>query len=35
METEIQAPTDGVVVELFCAKGDKVTPDQVLMRIVN
>lgn len=33
METEIQAPVDGVVSEILCQKGDKVTPDQVLMKL--
>ncbi|TAL62460.1 MAG: pyruvate carboxylase subunit B, partial [Legionella sp.] len=31
METEIQAPHDGKVMEIFCQKGDKVTPEQRLM----
>lgn len=33
METEIQAPHDGLVSEVLCQKGDKVTPDQVLVRL--
>lgn len=33
METEIQAPADGVVLEILCQKGDKVTPDQVLIKL--
>lgn len=33
METEIQAPRDGVVSEILCQKGDKVTPHQVLIRM--
>ena len=33
METEIQAPGDGVVTEIECGKGDKVTPEQVLIRL--
>ncbi len=33
METEIQAPADGVVAEIGCDKGDKVTPEQVLIRL--
>lgn len=33
METEIQAAKEGVVTEVLCQKGDKVTPDQVLIRI--
>lgn len=33
METEIQAPAAGKIMEIFCQKGDKVTPDQVLMRL--
>ena len=33
METEIQAPGEGVVSEILCQKGDKVTPDQVLIRL--
>lgn len=34
METEVQAPFDGKVEALLCAKGDKVTPDQVLIQLV-
>lgn len=33
METEIQAPVNGVVAEVLCQKGDKVTPEQVLIRM--
>ncbi|ASQ46961.1 sodium-extruding oxaloacetate decarboxylase subunit alpha [Legionella clemsonensis] len=33
METEIQAPFDGVVTAIFCEKGDKVTPAQVLLHL--
>jgi pyruvate carboxylase subunit B len=33
METEIQASSDGEVSEILCQKGDKVTPDQVLMKL--
>lgn len=33
METELQAPAEGVVLEILCQKGDKVTPDQVLIRL--
>ncbi|OCH97105.1 oxaloacetate decarboxylase subunit alpha [Legionella jamestowniensis] len=33
METEIQAPFDGVVTAIFCEKGDKVTPAQVLLHM--
>lgn len=33
METEIQAPSAGLVVEVFCQKGDKVTPDQTLIKL--
>lgn len=33
METEIQAPLDGEILEVLCHKGDKVTPDQVLIRM--
>lgn len=33
METEIQAPMNGVVAEVLCQKGDKVTPEQVLIRM--
>ena len=33
METEIQATRDGVIVDVLCQKGDKVTPDQVLIRM--
>lgn len=35
METEIQAPFSGTVADIFCKKGDKVTPAQVLMYIMN
>ncbi|MDP1602054.1 MAG: sodium-extruding oxaloacetate decarboxylase subunit alpha [Legionella sp.] len=34
METEIQAPFSGVVGDVYCSKGDKVTPAQVLMQLV-
>ncbi len=33
METEVQASEDGVVVEICCQKGGKVTPGQVLVRL--
>lgn len=33
METEIQAPFNGIVVDVFCQKGDKVTPAQILLTI--
>lgn len=33
METEIQAPFAGVVAEISCQKGDKVTPAQILMHL--
>lgn len=33
METELQAPGDGIVSEILCQRGDKVTPDQVLIRL--
>lgn len=33
METEIQALVNGVVAEVLCQKGDKVTPEQVLIRM--
>jgi pyruvate carboxylase subunit B len=33
METEIQAPDAGEILEVRCQKGDKVTPDQVLIKI--
>lgn len=33
METEIQASEEGIVVEICCQKGDKVTPGQVLVRL--
>ena len=33
METEIQAPDSGIVSEILCQKGDKVTPKQVLLRL--
>ncbi|KTC75504.1 oxaloacetate decarboxylase subunit alpha [Legionella birminghamensis] len=33
METEIQSPFAGTVREVFCEKGDKVTPAQVLMHV--
>ncbi|MCC5792378.1 MAG: sodium-extruding oxaloacetate decarboxylase subunit alpha [Legionellaceae bacterium] len=35
METEIQAPQDGVVRALYCQKGDKVTPAQILMHLAD
>ena len=35
METEIQASSAGVVKEIFCKKGDKVTPEQILISIDN
>lgn len=33
METEIKAPVNGVIVEVLCQKGDKVTPEQALIRM--
>jgi pyruvate carboxylase subunit B len=33
METEIQATKEGIVTEVLCKKGDKVTPAQILVRI--
>jgi pyruvate carboxylase subunit B len=33
METEIQAPQDGEILEVLCQKGDKVTPEQILVRM--
>lgn len=33
METEIQATEDGVVTEICCQKGEKVTPEQVLIKV--
>ncbi|HFF3630869.1 biotin/lipoyl-binding protein [Legionella sp. PATHC032] len=33
METEIKAPVNGVVAEVLCQKGDKVTPGQILIRM--
>ena len=33
MESEIQAPIDGTVVGVLVAKGDAVTPDEVLIEI--
>ncbi len=33
METEIQAPAPGKVMEVLCHKGDKVTPEQLLLRL--
>lgn len=33
METEIQAPADGTVSAVLCRKGDKVTPDQKLIKL--
>lgn len=33
MENEVQAPVSGVVTNVFVAKGDAVTPDQVLVEI--
>ncbi len=35
METEIQASSEGIVTEILCKKGDRVTPEQVLIRIEN
>ncbi|KTD17371.1 sodium-extruding oxaloacetate decarboxylase subunit alpha [Legionella jordanis] len=34
METEIQAPFNGIVAEIFCSKGEKVMPNQVLMHLI-
>jgi len=33
METEIQSPADGVVSDIRCSKGSKVTPADVLMHV--
>jgi pyruvate carboxylase subunit B len=33
MENEVQAPVAGTVVQVHVAKGDAVTPDQVLVEI--
>jgi len=33
METEFKAPFSGIVSEIFCKKGDKITPEQVLIHI--
>ncbi len=33
MENEVQAPVSGIVTNVFVAKGDAVTPDQVLVEI--
>jgi pyruvate carboxylase subunit B len=33
MENEIHAPVTGTVVAIHVAKGDAVTPDQVLLEI--
>ncbi|WP_058453529.1 MULTISPECIES: biotin/lipoyl-containing protein [Legionella] len=33
METEIHALFNGIVVDVFCKKRDKVTPAQVLLSI--
>lgn len=33
METEIQAPEKGLVLEIFCQKGDKIIPQQVLIKL--
>ncbi len=33
METEIQSPLDGVVLSVLAEKGDRVTPDEVLVEI--
>uniref|UniRef100_UPI000301A787 biotin/lipoyl-containing protein n=1 Tax=Legionella tunisiensis TaxID=1034944 RepID=UPI000301A787 len=34
METEIQAPFNGTVADVFCQKGDKVMPTQVLVYLL-
>ncbi|STX43888.1 oxaloacetate decarboxylase subunit alpha [Legionella donaldsonii] len=34
METEIQAPFNGTVADVFCQKGDKVMPTQVLIYLL-
>ena len=33
METEVQAPIDGTVTAIHIAKGDRVTPGEVLIEI--
>jgi 3-methylcrotonyl-CoA carboxylase alpha subunit len=33
MDTTLTAPFDGVVTQINCAEGDKVTPKQVLVDI--
>ncbi|MBT9530123.1 MAG: biotin/lipoyl-binding protein, partial [Pseudomonas sp.] len=33
METEVQAPIDGTVKAIHIAKGDRVTPGEVLIEI--
>ncbi len=33
METEVQATHDGEILEVLCHKGDKVTPEQILIRM--
>jgi len=33
METEIQAPGAGIIKKISCKKGDKVTPEQVLIKM--
>jgi pyruvate carboxylase subunit B len=33
MENEVQAPIAGVVISIFCKKGDAVTPDMALVEI--
>jgi pyruvate carboxylase subunit B len=33
MENEVQAAVSGTVISVFVAKGDAVTPDQVLVEI--
>jgi pyruvate carboxylase subunit B len=33
METEIQAPISGTVIEVYASKGDSVNPDEILIAI--
>ena len=33
MENEVQAAVSGTVVNIYCSKGDAVTPDQALVEI--
>lgn len=33
METELKAPIDGEVIDIYCKKGDRVNPDEALLSI--